>query len=107
MLNRRSVDKLDKDVESLQVQLEAERVRSRAKDAAVKEIRACGRRADKARAAIKERKLLRAFGMRRRPNYMKRTKAPPVLNGSEYRGFKRREAANLKAYLDSSYTKVA
>eukprot|EP00873_Tetraselmis_striata_P020931 jgi/Tetstr1/441195/TSEL_029451.t1 len=40
--------------------------------------------------------------MMRRPN-KKRIKPPPVLNGSEYRGFKRREVAKLKAYLDSRY----
>eukprot|EP00873_Tetraselmis_striata_P006096 jgi/Tetstr1/426360/TSEL_016672.t1 len=101
MLSER-VEKLDKNVESLQVQLEAERVRSRAKDAAVKEIRAAAHTEDAPRAAIKERTLLRAFGMMRRPN-TKRIKPPPVLNGSEYRGFKRREIAKLKAYLDRRY----
>eukprot|EP00873_Tetraselmis_striata_P012416 jgi/Tetstr1/432680/TSEL_022048.t1 len=102
MLSER-VEKLDKNVESLQVQLEAERVRSRAKDAAVKEIRAAAAHTEDApRAAIKERTLLRAFGMMRRPN-TKRIKPPPVLNGSEYRGFKRREIAKLKAYLDRRY----
>eukprot|EP00873_Tetraselmis_striata_P038123 jgi/Tetstr1/458387/TSEL_044825.t1 len=40
--------------------------------------------------------------MIRRPN-IKRIKAPPVLNGSEYRNFKRRELAKLKAYLDGRY----
>eukprot|EP00873_Tetraselmis_striata_P028865 jgi/Tetstr1/449129/TSEL_036339.t1 len=40
--------------------------------------------------------------MMRRSN-KKRMKAPPVLNGSEYRGFKRHEVAKLKAYLNSRY----
>eukprot|EP00873_Tetraselmis_striata_P015617 jgi/Tetstr1/435881/TSEL_024769.t1 len=40
--------------------------------------------------------------MMRRPN-TKRIKAPPVPNGYEYRGFKRRELAKLKAYLDRRY----
>jgi hypothetical protein len=33
----------------------------------------------------------------------KRIKAPPVKNGAEYRGFKRREVAKLKQYLDNRY----
>eukprot|EP00873_Tetraselmis_striata_P023479 jgi/Tetstr1/443743/TSEL_031731.t1 len=144
---RHKIQKLNKRVEKLDVSLqvpldEAEQVRSRAKDAAAKEIRvavvhaeaahaenpakavtksdsakaavwrekreftsgsdASNRAGAKPRAAIKERKLLRAFGMMRRPN-KKRIKPPPVLNGSEYRGFKRREVAKLKTYLDSRY----
>eukprot|EP00873_Tetraselmis_striata_P026418 jgi/Tetstr1/446682/TSEL_003621.t1 len=143
MINKR--EKLDKNVESLQVQLEAERMRSQAKDAAVKDIRAAAVHAEiahgeklakavsrrdfgeeavrrakrestnggevsnragaKAWAAIKDRKMLRAFGMRHRPT-KKRIKAPLVLNGSEFRGFKRREVAKLKTYLDSRYEGV-
>jgi hypothetical protein len=42
-----------------------------------------------------------AYG-RRRP-LSKRIMAPPVSNGADYRGFRRREVAELKQYLDHRY----
>jgi hypothetical protein len=44
----------------------------------------------------------RAFGGLR-PLMAKRISAPPVRKSTDYRGFKRREVAKLKQYLDKRY----
>jgi hypothetical protein len=51
--------------------------------------------------AVKARMARRAYGGLR--PLSKRIRAPPVRNGADYRGFKRREVAQLKQYLDSRY----